>query len=62
MPRMRLQKEDPEDAHFQRKTDILEKNEGENRGEEQEEEGGGDCCCRWGWARQWGGPCGGTVG
>ena len=41
MPPVRLQKKEPEDAHLERKTDILEKNESENRGEEQEEEGAG---------------------
>ena len=41
MPGMRLREKEPEDAHFERKTVILEKNEGQDRGEEQEEEGVG---------------------
>ena len=42
MPRMPLREKDHEDAHAERKTDILVENEGQDRREAQEEEGGGD--------------------
>ena len=41
MPGMQLWEKEPVDAYFERETDLLEKNEGQNRGEKQEEEGGG---------------------
>ena len=41
MHRLRLRKKDPEDANIAGKTDILEEDEGKDRGKEKKEEGEG---------------------